>query len=266
MTRIASEFNDVLARCYLDWLIELGADEAISEEPINCYVLSREKSNQAMSSRLGSGITSKISNTGTASAPIDPIEVAATLAQDAQDMTALQSALATFNHYPDRQGARNLVFADGIIGAHIMIIGDVPSREDDDAGKSFSGAAGELLDNMLKSIGLSRSETVYMTNLMPWRPPNRPLRDEEISLFKPFLLRHIELANPEILVVMGRAGLKAIFGQKARSVHRGQWHQALNKQVLLMDHPALLLSEPLRKRDAWTDLLSLKSVLDCGLN
>jgi DNA polymerase len=129
------------------------------------------------------------------------------------------------------------------------------------------GRAGQLLDRMFAAIGLSRTATdpaqaLYITNVMVWRPPqNRDPTPAEVAMLLPFLHRHVALANPQVLVVMGNTPLSALLGAKGITRLRGQWAEAQGKPVLPMVHPAYLLRTPAAKREAWADLLSLKAYL-----
>src|SRR5206468_6447581 len=96
-----------------------------------------------------------------------------------------------------------LVFGAGNANADLMFIGEAPGAEEDRQGLPFVGRAGQLLDQMLASIGLDRRK-VYITNIVNWRPPaNREPSPEEASICLPFLHRHVELANPKLLVLLG---------------------------------------------------------------
>ena len=150
-----------------------------------------------------------------------------------------------------------------------MIVGEAPGRDEDIQGKPFVGRSGQVLDRMFASIGLSRmaedpGQGLYITNTLPWRPPqNRDPSSEELETMLPFLLRHIELADPEVLVTMGNPATRAILRTTTGITRlRGKWHEALGRPVLPMNHPAALLREPLRKRLAWADLLTLQARLD----
>ena len=141
-----------------------------------------------------------------------------------------------------------------------MIIGDAPGREEDRAGKPFAGQAGGLLDKMLAAIDLSRDSSVYLTGVLPWRPPqNQELQPVDVAMMVPFLQRHVELAEPEFLVLMGNAACQAVLGKRGINRLRGEWQQAWGKAVLPMMPPEQLLNQPQGKRAAWADLLSLKA-------
>jgi len=125
---------------------------------------------------------------------------------------------------------------------------------------------------MLAAIGLSRkaedpAAAAYITNLLPWRPPaNREPSSDEIAMMRPFLMRHIALAAPEVLVTMGAPATRTVLGVATGITRlRGRW-AALGGglPVLPMLHPAALLRDPIRKREAWADLLMLRARLDGG--
>lgn len=176
--------------------------------------------------------------------------------------------MAAFPHCELRHGARNTVFADGNPAARVMIVGEAPGREEDEKGRPFVGAAGRLLDRMFGAIGLGRGEedvarALYITNVLPWRPPqNRDPRPDEIAMMMPFLRRHVDLVDPEILVCMGNISCLALLGRKGVTRLRGKWAEALGRPVLPMFHPAYLLRTASAKRETWADLLSLQHRLD----
>ncbi len=148
-----------------------------------------------------------------------------------------------------------------------MIVGEAPGREEDEKGKPFVGAAGRLLDRMFGAIGLGRAEDdpdrgLYITNVLPWRPPrNRDPEPDEIAMLMPFVRRHVELADPEVLVCMGNISCGALLGRRGVTRLRGKWTEALGRPALPMFHPAYLLRTPSAKRETWADLLSLQARL-----
>ena len=173
--------------------------------------------------------------------------------------------MEAFSHCDLKLGASQLVFADGRPGARVMIVGEAPGRDEDRAGRPFVGRAGQLLDRMLAAIGLGRDASVYITNVMPWRPPqNRDPRPEEIAMMKPFLARHVALAAPDLLVLVGNISCQAVLGKRGITRLRGTWQEALGRPALPMLHPAYLLRQPLAKRETWADLLALQARLRDG--
>ena len=120
---------------------------------------------------------------------------------------------------------------------------------------------------MFKQIGMSREapdagQALYITNVLPWRPPqNRDPEPAEMEMMLPFLKRHVELIEPEVIVAMGNHACQALLGRKGITRLRGNWAEALGKPVLPMFHPAYLLRSSLAKRDAWADLLNLQAKL-----
>lgn len=255
------------ARALLEWQAELGVDEAISDRPIDRFA--HEAEMRAQAAATDAAPRGKAAAAAPAAPPPvaalkgpDPVAVAKAAADGARDLKALQMALGAYEHCELRKGARNLVFSDGVAGAKVMIIGEAPGRDEDREGKPFVGRAGQLLDKMLAAIDLSRESSVYITNVLPWRPPqNRDPKPEEIAMMQPFLRRHIALANPDILVIVGNHSAQALLGKRGITRLRGEWHEAEGRPALPMVHPAYLLRNPAAKREAWADLLALKARL-----
>ena len=160
-----------------------------------------------------------------------------------------------------------MIFADGNPAARLMVIGEVPGRDEDRIGLPLVGAAGQLFDRMLASIGLSRANA-YVTTLIPWRPPgNRTPTDEEMDILMPWLCRHIQLADPACILLLGGAPAKALLGQAGGILKlRGRWHDldagdGVARRAMATLHPAYLLRSPAQKRLAYRDLLALAAEL-----
>ena len=169
---------------------------------------------------------------------------------------------------PLKKTAKNMVFSDGNPRANIMFIGEAPGEIEDKTGKPFKGEAGKLLDKMLHAIQLNR-ENVYLTNIIFWRPPgNRKPTEEEISACLPFVKKHINLINPKILVLVGATAASAILNiQTGITQIRGRWknietEDIKNLKSIAIFHPAFLLRQPSRKREAWEDLKKIKIEID----
>ncbi len=256
MTGDLTDFEAVDA---LAWQIELGADEAISEEPINRFEAAEAapKPKPVMDAPPDVAV----------SEPSGPSDGgAAEIAASCSSLEALHAAIAAFEGCALKRGAKNTVFCDGNPAAPVMIIGEAPGRDEDLAGKPFVGRSGQLLDKMLAAIGLDRQSqvaeaAVYITNVMPWRPPqNRDPSVDEMTMMKAFLVRHIELAAPKFIITMGNPATKTVLDVTTGITRmRGTWSEFNGVPVLPMFHPAALLRDPLKKREAWADLLSLKA-------
>ncbi len=260
----------------LAWQIELGAVDAIAEHPIDRYALpdsapsAKTIPNPLAQIEHSSGLAPAVAPQNALKPDIDPVAEAKAAAEAANNLDALREALANFEHCALKQGARQLVFADGTPGSRVMIIGEAPGRDEDQQGKPFVGRAGQLLDRMLAAIGLSRTgstpgASVYITNILPWRPPqNRDPKPDEIAMMKPFVARHVALAQPDVLIAMGNISCHALLGKRGITRLRGGWTEALERPCLPMFHPAYLLRQPSAKREAWQDLLTLAAFLEDG--
>ena len=162
-----------------------------------------------------------------------------------------------------KKNAKNLVFGDGSINSKIMIIGEGPGANEDLEGKPFVGRAGKLLDKMLNSIKLDRTK-VYISNVVNYRPPeNRKPTEEEIQRYLPYLITHIEIINPKILVLLGSTALNSLIGnEEVISKARGKWFEKkigeINTWIIASFHPAFLMRQPEQKKLAWIDLKMIR--------
>lgn len=245
------------ALALLEWQREMGVDEAILDAPLDRFAESIRPPAAAADPAPVAAPTLAPAAGGLAEA----------LAARAGTLAALAEAQAGFEGLEIRRGARNFVFADGNPAARVMVIGEAPGEDEDREGRPFVGRAGQLLDQMFAAIGLSRSAedaaaALYITNILPWRPPgNRRPEPEEIAAMLPFVARHVALAAPEFVVLMGNTPCQAALGRQGILRLRGQWTEAFGRPALPMTHPAYLLRTPVAKREAWADLLSLKARL-----
>ena len=202
--------------------------------------------------------------------PVDPqaLEDARRLASAANSLEELEAAIAAFDGSTLKsQGARQAVFARGDSKAPVMIIGEAPGAEEDLQGQPFVGRAGKLLDRMLIAAGLA--DKVFITNTVFWRPPaNRTPSLEEQAACAPFVERAIELVEPKRLLLLGGAAAKSMLGRAEGILSlRGRWTEWRGADgqpipALPTLHPAFLLRQPGAKKQAWSDLLSLRSQLD----
>lgn len=252
-----------LIAALLDWQAELGADELIGDEPLDRFALHAAEM-AARATRAPAPARGQAAEPPPPPPKIDPALEAQKLANSAASLEHLSDLQSNFPHCDLRKGAGHFIFAQGQAGARVMILTDAPNPDEDRAGKLFVGRQGHLLDQMLGAIGLGRQtpdleKSVYILPTLPWRTPaNREPEAEELAMMLPFLRRHIDMAAPEVILLMGTQAAKALLQQRPR---RGQWADVLGRPALAMTHPRLLLMAPEAKRDAWADLLSLKARL-----
>jgi uracil-DNA glycosylase len=276
----------------LVWQVEAGIDECIGDAPIDRFAESTAKlaeralnktQNTPQPKELGATAqTQGRSRTPEAIAarqmPTPPrnqnsaseraIQTAVAAARTANTIEELRTAVEAFDDCALKKTAMNTVFSDGNPQAKIMFIGEAPGPEEDRKGLPFIGPSGQFLDHMLASIDLDRTNS-YFTNIVFWRPPgDRDSTAVEIAACLPFVERHIELVDPEVLVLVGGPASKALLGMKEGITKiRGQWFDyatsslAAPVQATPLYHPAYLLRSPGHKRDAWRDLLAIKQKL-----
>jgi DNA polymerase len=262
----------------LRWQMEMGIDLALNEAAANRFeeapALSRDipsapgqAAQRQLPQRAAPPRTAASSSAPVEALPGDKaIASARELAAGAATLDALREAMARFEGCNLRLTARSLVFADGNREAKIMLVGEAPGREEDEQGLPFVGRSGQLLDKMLAAIGLNRTK-VYITNVIPWRPPgNRTPTPQETEICRPFVERHIELMQPEVLVLLGGPSAKTILNTQAGITQiRGRWTKVnlggREIDALPTLHPAYLLRQPAQKKLAWQDLLKLKQYL-----
>jgi DNA polymerase len=187
-------------------------------------------------------------------------------AKAAASLEELRAILHRFEGCALRTTATQLVFADGNPQARVMFVGEAPGREEDIAGLPFVGRSGKLLDRMMAAIGLDR-KSAYVANIVPWRPPgNRTPTPQESAICLPFILRQIELADPDVLVCLGGPSAQTLLNIKDGILKtRGRWFSyqtgAREIRALATLHPAYLLRQPLQKRLVWRDFLAIKKAL-----
>lgn len=270
--------DDLIAA--LSWQVEAGADEALWDEPSFAHAVTMRLSDVINpESKDTAPIKQPVSAApampaqGEESAPQPASEApapAASLAQ-IQTLEALKQAMADFDKCDLKRTASHLVFSDGNPAAKIMVIGEAPGRDEDRVGLPFVGKAGQMLDHMLASIGLSRDD-VYITNILPWRPPgNRTPTSEEIAMMRPFVARHIQLISPDVIFAVGGTSAKSLLQvsdgiMKLRgkrfdlSLPSDNDGPEARYPLLPSLHPAYLLRAPHHKALAFKDLLALRQL------
>lgn len=155
-----------------------------------------------------------------------------------------------------------MVPGEGDPHARLMLVGEGPGQREDATGRPFVGAAGQLLERMLGAIGLRR-EQVFIANVVKCRPPgNRVPAEEEAMACLPFLLAQIELVDPEVVLLLGATATRALAGRRlAITQVRGRWFERDGRLYLPTYHPAALLRDPSKKREAWEDLKMVRDSL-----
>lgn len=254
----------------LDWMVAMGADEAIGEAPVDRRKSALPTPEPAPPPEPVRAATPLPRDPGP-NAPLAPAQGAVDAreaAAAATDLTSLRAALEKFEGCALKQTATNMVFARGNPEAPVMFIGEAPGAEEDRQGLAFVGASGKLLDRILSFIGLDE-QSVYISNIIFWRPPgNRSPTDAETAACLPFVRRHIALVRPRLLVTLGRPAMNTVLGLNSGiNKARGRWieyGEGLETPIPAMPtfHPAYLLRNPAQKRETWIDFLSLREKLD----
>ena len=255
------------ALALLEWQAEMGADEPVLDAPVDRFQMSDRPAPAAAPSAPAPAAPPP------ADADTDSdalVAEAGRLAAGAATLTDLAEAQERFDGIELKKGARRFVFADGNLAARLLILGEAPGDEEDRQGRPFVGRAGQLLDQMFAAIGMARDavdaeRALYITNVLPWRPPgNREPTEAEMAMMLPFVRRHVELAAPDIVVLMGNTPCQAALGRRGILRLRGHWTEAFGRPALPMTHPAYLLRNSIAKREAWADLLAVQARLETG--
>ena len=275
--------GDQAIRALLDWYALAGVDQAIGAVPRDRY---REAASMAATAAVAREATPPSAPPPAMAAPREPSSPippppllppgdatwsAQEIANACTSLDQLVAAVRAFEGCALKRTATNTVIGDGNPAARLMIVGEAPGAEEDRQGLPFVGPAGRLLDRMLAAIGLDRS-AVYITNMLPWRPPgNRSPTAEELAICQPFLERQIELIAPRILVLVGGISAKALLNRREGITRlRGQWFPFSTPrmegtvQATATFHPAYLLRTPSAKREVWRDLLAIEDKMKDG--
>jgi len=280
----------------LQWYLDHGVDAAVGDEPVDRYAAPVAVAARAQPAEITSEMPQKAPEAVAPKAPQQSAQAApllgtsqvraetVKLAQAASTLEELREAIESFDGISLKKTATNLVFSDGNPKADIMLIGEAPGADEDRAGVPFAGESGHLLDKILACIGLSRgaedaAQGVYISNILNWRPPgNRTPSPGEIEASLPFIERHIQLAQPKIVIFCGGVAAKSLLGRSdGISRLRKTWHNYKPQTAELQNdateiagiatfHPAYLLRTPAQKRAAWHDMVSVdKKRTELGL-
>ncbi len=183
-------------------------------------------------------------------------EIRVAPADKAAALLALQAEIGDCTRCPlAYAGRRTVVFADGDPNARLMFVGEGPGADEDVSGVPFVGKAGQLLNNMIVAMGLKREE-VYIANVVKCRPPqNRVPEPVEANTCSQFLLRQMDIVQPEVVVALGSTAASYLLGvRQSLASLRGRWHSVRGAKAAVTYHPAFLLRDPRQKGEAWADL------------
>lgn len=258
----------------LQWYIDHGVTDCVDGTPSNRFEMPQDVN-------LPKTVTAPIQKNTQKPANIflgksDAYDEAVKLAKNASSLDELAQVISEFDGIALKKTASNMVFCDGNPKADIMIVGEAPGADEDRLGKPFVGVSGQLLDRILKCIDLDRTEenpekSVYISNILNWRPPgNRTPSPAEIEVSLPFIERHIQLAEPKILVFCGGVAAKSLLDSHLSiSRLRRKWHDYVPQTkdigsaakaipALATYHPSYLLRTPVQKKMVWEDVLNLQ--------
>lgn len=284
MTPNSDNLQELLA-----WYVDAGIDCALMDGPVNRFVQEAEEAEArkkpatrpvlpkqgdgrtapqraTAGQRLAAPQTIRAEPPGMAVPDGKAVARAQELAAGAATLDELRKAIEGFDGCNLKFTARSTVFCDGNPDARLMLVGEAPDRHEDESGLPFVGQSGQLLDKMLAAIGLDRT-SVYVSNILPWRPPgNRTPSPAETDICRPFIERHIELAKPELLMLIGTSSSQTLLGTKNNIMStRGKWASVqigeMSIPAMPTLHPNYLLRTPTHKRLAWNDLLAVSRKL-----
>lgn len=274
----------------LDWHIDEDIDTPLEDTPVDRRISSLpDVPVMAAMPAAGTGAGAGAAGAGTP-VRVNPVTSGAFAAQKAQaaevaracqTLDELKAAIAAFDLLEIKRTATQMVFSSGHVGARVMVIGEAPGADDDRSGVAFAGVEGQLLDKMFACIGLNRQAdmakgAIYISNILNWRPPGgRTPTEAELALSLPFIERHIALARPDFVVLMGTDTGKTLLNTTVpMSRMRGKMHsytpltpniqeglEPCLPQILVTYHPEYLLATPVQKRASWQDLLMLETHL-----
>ena len=242
----------------LGWLINMGADEIVSEHAVDRFAASASVEKQpakALATDILPSRPAALSHQLTADA--------ARQAGARNTIGQLAECLNNFDAQPLRKAATQLCFFEGNPLSPILILGDRPRTEEDKSGQVFAGKSRELLTRMLAAINVKIAD-VGLMNFVPWRPPgNRAPLENEISLCLPFAARALELMKPRLILSFGALGGQYLAGGDGSIIRqRGKWQKVGGGLMMATMHPDELLKLPAQKRLAWRDLLAFRIEMD----
>ncbi len=243
-------------------LLSMGVDQLMSETPTDRVAQKTEepkpetpqpKQTISRPAVAAKGVSTQIQETEA-------------LAASAQTLEELKTAIQNYEGLAVKKTALNMVFCDGNPKAKIMLVGEAPGAEEDKQGKPFVGQSGQMLRKIFRFAGFDL-DNIYISNVLNWRPPgNRTPTPQEIAIARPFIQRHIELVNPDMVIMVGGTSCKALINTKDGITKlRGNWYdldflkEGSTVKATAIYHPAYLMRSPSRKKDVWQDVLKIKN-------
>ncbi len=257
--------QDILS--LLQWYVDSGVDETIDDDPLDWFALSQQAAHKKSAQKPSSQVPQQAASPQPS--PVVSVDQIAgeaeQLAAACDSLEALNEAIRGFNGSSLKNTATNTFFSDGNPDSHIMLIGDAPGVDEDRYGKAFVGRNGQLLERMFAAIDLSPENNFYITHILPWRPPgNRVPTADEITIFMPFLMRHIALFKPRLIILLGGISANSILNSDLGITRlRGKWMEYGTGDskipVRAIFQPAYLVKQPKAKGDVWRDLLEIRA-------
>ena len=261
------DLDPLTAAALLRFYADAGVDLPLDEEPHDRLGEARAVLERAPPAREAEAPRLEAVAPAAAVHADSAVQDAKRIAAGCGDLAALKAAMAAFEGCMLKRTATQLIFSAGVAGSRVMLVGEAPGAEEDRMGEPFVGRSGQLLDRMLAAIGLSRTENVYIANVVPWRPPgNRTPTLTEMAVCEPFIRRQIELANPDVLVTIGAPAMQTLLGLKDGILRvRGKFYDfntgSRTIPALATLHPSYLLRRPEHKAFAWRDMKALRAKL-----
>lgn len=255
----------------LEWYAEAGVDEVMCDQPTDHFKLPEITISKEPEAKERANFMPKHAplTQGKITPPSEAVMLAKKAAEAAKTVEELKRAVEAFEGCLLKRTATNTVFAQGAANAKVMVIGEAPGEQEDLSGVPFCGRSGQLLDNVLASIGLKRDTNLYITNTIFWRPPgNRTPSAEEVAMCAPFVKKHIALMQPKLLVLAGSVASSVLETPMSVSKLRGKFHDYHNEylttpvKAVVIYHPSYLLRQPGQKAQAWKDMMMIEEFLE----
>ena len=184
-----------------------------------------------------------------------------------EKLLALKKKINSIENCKLKENSKKVILGDGNPNSPILLIGESPGKEEDDAGLSFQGDVGELLNKMLAAINIQR-EKIYLTYAINFRPPDdRKPTNKEIDRYSIYLKEHVSIINPKIIILMGSTAMESITGTRNKiSNERGKWKEIILKSktypIMVTFSPSYLIRFPDFKKYSWEDLKKIKKKIE----